>query len=109
VVIRKLIMYVSLLERTAGLSRHDIAEGERTRLMERILEYYVPNISFDIPSLRKTVEELKSKHRGSESDVPSTRVEGEDLEDLAIEDEDFMIKALPDNTTRMYRASSWSI
>lgn len=108
-VIRKLIMYVSLLERTAGLSRHDIAEGERTRLMERILEYYVPNISFDIPSLRKTVEELKSKHRGPESDVPSTRVEGEDLEDLAIEDEDFMIKALPDNTTRMYRASSWSI
>ncbi|EAL88730.1 hypothetical protein KXW98_009021 [Aspergillus fumigatus] len=91
---------VSLLERTAGLSRHDIAEGERTRLMERILEYYVPNISFDIPSLRKTVEELKSKHRGSESDVPSTRVEGEDLEDLAIEDEDFMIKALPDNTTQ---------
>ncbi|RHZ47700.1 Zn(II)2Cys6 transcription factor [Aspergillus thermomutatus] len=91
---------VSLLERTAGLSRHDMADAERIRLMERILEYYVPNISFDIPSLRKAAEELQSKHRGSESDVPSTRVEGEDLEDLAIEDEDFMIKALPDNTTQ---------
>lgn len=98
-------MYLSLLERTAGLTRHDMAEAERVRLMEQILEYYVPNISFDIPSLRKAAEELKSKHRASESDVPSTRVEGEDLEDLAIEDEDFMIKALPDNTTRMCRAS----
>jgi hypothetical protein len=70
--------------------------------MERILQHYVPNISFDIQSLRKTAEELKSKHRGSDSEGgPSLLLDSEDLEDLAIEDEDFTIKALPDNTTRM--------
>lgn len=91
-----------LLERAAGLTRHDLAEAERIRYMERILEYYVPNISFDVHSLRKTVEELKNKHRGSDSDGPSTRVDVDELEDLAIEDEDFTIKALPDNTTRKF-------
>ena len=71
--------------------------------MERILQHYVPNISFDIQSLRKTAEELKSKHRGSDSDGgPSVVFDNEDMEDLAIEDEDFTIKALPDNTTRMF-------
>ncbi|RJE17584.1 Transcription factor [Aspergillus sclerotialis] len=90
----------SLLERTAGLTRHDMAEAERVRLMERILEYYLPNTSFDIQSLRKAAEDLKNKHRGSESDGPSTRVDVDELEDLAIDDEDFTIKALPDNTTQ---------
>lgn len=70
--------------------------------MERILQHYVPNVSLDIQSLRKTAEELKEKHRSSDSDAgPSIRLDNEDFEDLAIDDEDFTIKALPDNTTRM--------
>ncbi|RDW81410.1 Zn(II)2Cys6 transcription factor [Aspergillus mulundensis] len=93
---------ISLLERTAARSRHEMLEAERIRCMERILQHYVPNISFDVQSLRKTAEELKSKHRGSESEGggPSVVLDNEDLEDLAIEDEDFTIKALPDNTTQ---------
>ncbi|KAL4782453.1 hypothetical protein BJX76DRAFT_349359 [Aspergillus varians] len=91
----------SLLERTAARSRHDMLESERIRCMERILQHYVPNISFDIQSLQKTAEELKSKHRGSDSGGRSSlQLDSEDLEDLAIEDEDFTIKALPDNTTQ---------
>ncbi|KAF9890240.1 hypothetical protein FE257_006152 [Aspergillus nanangensis] len=92
---------ISALERTAGLSRNNLAESERIRYMERILRHYVPDISFDIQSLRKTAEELKNKHRGSDSDGgPSIRLDNEDFEDLAIDDEDFTIKALPDNTTQ---------
>lgn len=77
--------------------------------MERILQHYVPNISFDIQSLRKTAEELKTKHRGSDSEGgpsvgPSVVLENEELDELAIDDEDFTIKALPDNTTRMFIA-----
>lgn len=69
--------------------------------MERILQHYVPNISFDIQSLRKTAEELKHRHRHSFTDAsPSVRLDEEDFEDLAIDDEDYMVKALPDNTTR---------
>jgi hypothetical protein len=68
--------------------------------MERLLSYYVPGITFDIQSLRQAVEDLKSKHRDSESDAISTKADVNELEDLAIEDEDFMIKALPNNTTR---------
>lgn len=91
----------SLLERNAGITRHDMAEAERLRYMERILQHFVPNISFDVPSLRKMAENLH-KQRGSESETdPSIRVEGDDFEDLAIDDEHFTIKALPDNTTRM--------
>ncbi|KAJ5773136.1 hypothetical protein N7457_008032 [Penicillium paradoxum] len=91
---------VSLLDRAAALSRHDIAEAERVRLMERILSHYVPNITFDIQSLRQTAEDLKNKQRDSESDAISTREDPNDLEDLAIDDEDFTIKAMPDNTTQ---------
>ncbi|KAL2839587.1 hypothetical protein BJY01DRAFT_237034 [Aspergillus pseudoustus] len=92
---------VSLLERTAARGRHDMLESERVRCMERILQHYVPNISFDIQSLRKTAEELKSKHRGSDSEGgPSIMLDSEDMEDLAIDDEDFTIKALTDNTTQ---------
>ncbi|GLI76410.1 hypothetical protein PoHVEF18_004683 [Penicillium ochrochloron] len=90
----------ALLERAASLSRHDIQEAERVRYMERILSYYVPNITFDIQSLRQAAEELKSKHRDSESDVLSMKADANDLEDLAIDEEDFTIKALPDNTTQ---------
>lgn len=68
--------------------------------MERILAHYVPNLSFDIQSLRKAAEELTSKHRDSQSEEPSTQADIDELEDLAIDDEDFTIKALPDNTTR---------
>lgn len=79
-----------------------MAEAERVRLMERILAYYVPNTPFDIQSLRKAAEDLKNKDRSSESDAGSMRIDVEELEDLAIDDEDFTIKALPDNTTRMF-------
>jgi hypothetical protein len=92
---------IRLLDRAAGLSRNDIAEAERVRLMERLLSHYIPNITFDIQSLRQAVEELKSKHRDSESDAISTREDPNELEDLAIDDEHFTIKAMPDNTTRM--------
>lgn len=69
--------------------------------MERILAHYVPNISFDLPSLRKVAEDLQRKQRDqSDSDGPPTQVEVDDLDDLAIEDEDFTIRALPDNTMR---------
>lgn len=62
--------------------------------MERILHHYVPNLSLDLPSLRTAAEKLQSQHhRGSSVDV-------EDLEDLTIDDEDFVIKPMPDNTTR---------
>lgn len=68
--------------------------------MERILSHYIPNITFDIQSLRQAAEDLKSGHRDSESDAVSTRVDANELEDLAIDEEDFTIKALPGNTTR---------
>ena len=91
---------IRLLDRAASLSRHDIQEAERVRYMERILSYYVPNITFDIQSLRQAAEELKSKHRDSESDILSMKADVNEMEDLAIDEEDFTIKALPDNTTR---------
>lgn len=91
-----------LLDRAASVSRHEIAEAERVRCMERLLSHYVPNITFDIQSLRQAADELKTKHRDSESDVVSTKVDANELEDLAIDEEDFTIKALPDNTTREY-------
>ncbi|CAG7939185.1 unnamed protein product [Penicillium olsonii] len=91
---------VSLLDRAAALNRNEIAEGERVRLMERLLSHYVPNITFDIQSLRQAAEELKSKHRDSESDAISTMEDPNELEDLAIDDEHFTIKAMPDNTTQ---------
>lgn len=94
-------MNVRLLDRAAALSRNDIVEAERVRLMEGILSHYVPNITFDIQSLRQAAENLKKKQRDSESDAVSVREDPNELEDLAIDDEDFTIKAMPDNTTRM--------
>lgn len=87
------------------MSRHEIAETERVRCMERLLAHYIPNITFDIESLRQAADELKTKRRDSESDVLSTKVDTNELEDLAIDEEDFTIKALPDNTTREYNLS----
>ncbi|KAJ6160676.1 hypothetical protein N7470_004072 [Penicillium chermesinum] len=91
---------VSLLERAASLNRHEIAEAERIHCMEQIISHYVPNATFDIQSLRRIAEDLKSKHRDSMSDAQSTRVDNNELEDLALDDEDFTIKALPDNSTQ---------
>jgi hypothetical protein len=68
--------------------------------MERILAHYVPGISFDIQSLRKVAEDLQKKHHGRSVSDPPTQVEVDDLDDLAIDDEDFTIRALPDNTMR---------
>lgn len=72
--------------------------------MERILAHHVPNITFDLQSLRQVAEELKGKHRDSESDVLSSKADGNELEDLAIDEEDFTIKALPNNTTRTWES-----
>lgn len=74
------------------------------RLMERLLSHYIPNITFDIQSLRQAAEDLKNKHRDSESDAISTREDPNELEDLAIDEEDFTIKAMADNTTGMWIA-----
>jgi hypothetical protein len=71
--------------------------------MERILAHYMPNTTFDVPSLRKIAEDLQRHHRGySGSDGPSTQAEADDLEDLAIDEEDFSIRAFPDNTAREF-------
>ncbi len=84
-----------LLDRAASVSRHEIAEAERVRCMERLLSHYVPNITFDIQSLRQAVDELNTKRRDSESDVLSTKVDANELEDLAIDEEDFIITNSP--------------
>lgn len=69
--------------------------------MERILAHYMPNMTFDIPSLRKVVENLQRDRREqSESEGPPTQVEADDSDDLAIDEEVFSIRAFPDNTTR---------
>lgn len=78
-----------------------MVETERVRLLERILAHYIPTITFDIQSLRQAADDLQRKHRESESETHSIRGENE-LEDLAIDDVDFMINALPDNTTRSF-------
>ncbi|KAJ5525428.1 hypothetical protein N7494_012078 [Penicillium frequentans] len=91
---------VSLLDRAASVSHHELVEAERVRYMECILSYYAPGLTFDIQSLRKAAEDLKSKHRESESDALSTKVDANELEDLAIDEEDFTIKALPNNTAQ---------
>lgn len=71
--------------------------------MERLLAHYVPNMSFDIPSLRKAVGELqRDQHEPSISEEPPTQAEADDLDDLAIDEESFSIRAFPDNTTREY-------
>ncbi|ODM17390.1 hypothetical protein SI65_07065 [Aspergillus cristatus] len=69
------------------------SEDDRVHYMERILHHYVPHLSLDLPSLRTAAEKLNQHHRGSSVDV-------EDLEDLTIDDEDFVIKPMSDNTTQ---------
>uniref|UniRef100_A0A093XMG8 Putative transcriptional regulatory protein C3C7.04 n=2 Tax=Talaromyces marneffei PM1 TaxID=1077442 RepID=A0A093XMG8_TALMA len=87
--------------RTESFTRDDEAEAERVRYMERILAHYVPNMSFDILSLRKVAEGLQRDHREqSISEGPATQAETDDLDDLAIDEENFSIRAFPDNTTR---------
>lgn len=87
--------------RTGSFTRDDEAEAERVRYMERILAHYVPNMSLDIPSLRKAVEDLQRDQREpSMSEGPTTQAEADDLDDLAIDEESFSIRAFPDNTTR---------
>lgn len=77
--------------------------------MEQIISHYVPNITFDVQSLRQVAEDLKSKHRDSMSDAHSTKVDANEMEDLALEDEDFTIKALPDNSTRKFAIGQRSV
>ncbi|PCG96189.1 Transcription factor [Penicillium occitanis (nom. inval.)] len=87
--------------RTESFTREDETEAERVRYMERMLAHYVPNMSFDIPSLRKAVEELQRDQREpSMSEGPTTQAEADDLDDLAIDEESFSIRAFPDNTTQ---------
>jgi hypothetical protein len=69
--------------------------------MERILAHYVPDMSFDVLSLRKVAEDLQRDHREqSISEGPTTQAEADDLDDLAIDEESFSLRAFPDNTTR---------
>lgn len=79
--------------------------------MEKILSHYAPNLSLDVSSLRKAAESLPGKQRDQvDSDGPSTQVEGDDPDDddLAIDEEDFSIKAFPDNTMRkISRLTNW--
>lgn len=93
--------------RTESFTRDDEAEAERVRYMERILAHYAPNMSFDISSLRKVVEDLQRDQREpSISEGLTTQAEAEDLDDLAIDEESFSIRAFPDNTTRECLLSS---
>ncbi|EED22160.1 C6 transcription factor (PrnA), putative [Talaromyces stipitatus ATCC 10500] len=88
-------------QRTGSFTRDDETEAERVRYMERILAHYLPNMTFDTPSLRKVAEDLKRDHREqSESEGPLTQAEADDLDDLAIDEEVFSIRAFPDNTTQ---------
>lgn len=70
--------------------------------MEKILAHYAPNLSLDVSSLRKAAESLPGKQRDADSNGPPTQAEGDDPDDddLAIDEEDFSIKAFPDNTMR---------
>jgi hypothetical protein len=79
----------------------DVVEVERIRCMENILSHYIPNISFDVQSLQKIEGDLERKRRDSGGDGPPTEIGLDELEDLAIDDEDFSIRELPDNTARM--------
>lgn len=68
--------------------------------MENILSHYIPNISFDVQSLQKIEGDLERKRRDSGGDGPPTEIGLDELEDLAIDDEDFSIRELPDNTAQ---------
>lgn len=95
-----------LHDRVTSFSRDDEHEAQRVRYMEQILAHYMPNTSFDVPSLRKIAEDLQKHHHSlSESDGSPAQAEGDDLEDLAIDEEDFSIRAFPDNTTREFPPS----
>ena len=89
--------------RTESFTHEGDAEAERVRYMERILAHYVPNISLDIQSLRKVVEDLQRGQRDpSISEGTPTHAEADELDDLAIDEESFSIRAFPDNTTREF-------
>lgn len=64
--------------------------------MERILHHHLPELSLDVASLRTAADQLQSqRHRESLGSV-----DVEDLDDLTIDDEEFVIKPMPDNTTQ---------
>jgi hypothetical protein len=84
-------------DRSAVLTRNDVSEPERVKYMERILSHYVPGITFDIPTLQKVAESLRSDYE--QSPTHNSHADG-DEEDLVIDEEDFTIKTLPDNSTR---------
>lgn len=65
--------------------------------MERILSHYVPGITFDIPTLQKVADSLRSDYEQTEN--RTSHADG-DEEDLVIDEEDFTIKTLPDKSTR---------
>lgn len=72
------------------------SEEDRVHYMERILHYHLPHLPLDVASLRTAADQLQSqRHRGS-----SGSVDVEDLDDLTIDDEEFVIKPMPDDTTQ---------
>lgn len=78
--------------------------------MERILLHYAPHLSLDIQSLRQAADTLTAATAAAAATAtaPSTATQHSgladefnapselELEDLAIDDEDFTIEALPD-------------
>lgn len=88
-------------DRSAVLTRNDVPESDRVKYMERILSHFVPGITFDIPTLRKVAGSLRSDYEQSENQTSTSHADGEE-EDLVIDDEDFTIKTLPDNSTRQF-------
>lgn len=80
------------------LTRNDVSEPQRVKYMERILSHYVPGITFDIPTLQKVAESLRSDYEEA-AEPQASHADGED-EDLVIDDENFSIQTLPDSSTR---------
>lgn len=75
----------------------DTTESEETRCMKTILSHYVPNMSFDIETLRDMARNLSKPNTFSE---PARPAEVE----VAHGQEDFTIRTLPNKTTRMSAA-----
>lgn len=96
-----LILGARSRQRTESFTGNDEAEAERVRYMEQILTHFMPHLTFDLSTLRNVAVDLRGSRGGpSESHETSTQMETDDLGDLAIDEEDFSIRAYPDNTTR---------
>lgn len=76
--------------------------------METLLRNYDPDISLETENLKTMAEALTTKENGGPSEMVETspsvtnnQDQTNDVEDLTL-DEDFTVKPLPHNTTRMF-------